>query len=146
MHHAGAGLALFRFSSKRRAGAGLIQVIKCSGHAHLHCGHEPAWCDFCVISRRMIEIAISTQAAAPVPIAKAGGQGSIAGNKTTIRAGLTSSTHLHHDLALGPAFFQICESILRIVERKRLVDHRANTAGLKKFSYFGQLLTVGTHE
>ncbi len=56
------------------------------------------------------------------------------------------SFHLHDDLPLGPAFFEVGQGLLRLIEWKYPVDHRPDFACLKKFADFRELPAVGMHK
>lgn len=56
------------------------------------------------------------------------------------------SLDLHDDLALRASLGQVFKRILRLLERKNLVDHRTNVFRLEESSNFGELGAVGTHE
>ena len=57
-----------------------------------------------------------------------------------------TSPDLHHDLALGAAFFEIGERFLRLIERKYLVYHGSDFFRLEQFADLRELATVGMHE
>jgi hypothetical protein len=55
-------------------------------------------------------------------------------------------SHCDDDLAFCLALLQIRKRILRLIERKYFVDHRADAARLEDLTDLGKLLTVWTHE
>ena len=58
----------------------------------------------------------------------------------------TGSPDLHNDLPLGPALFEIRKRLLRLIERKYLVDHRSDAPRLEKLANLCELPTVWMHE
>jgi len=50
-----------------------------------------------------------------------------------------NSLHLHNDLPLRPAFFEIHQCLLRLIERKYLVNYRPDAARLEQFTDLGEL-------
>jgi hypothetical protein len=64
----------------------------------------------------------------------------------TIGVGLTDSLHLDNDLPFGPAHLEIRKRLLRLIERKYLVDHRPNVPHLEKLADLCELATVWIHE
>ena len=59
---------------------------------------------------------------------------------------MTISLHLHDDLSFGPAFFEIRQRFLGLIERKHLVNHRLDAPRLKEFANLCELATVWMHE
>lgn len=53
---------------------------------------------------------------------------------------------LHHYLALGTALRKILERFLGLLERKHLVDDRAETFGFEQFADPGQLRAIRAYE
>src|SRR5204863_9460926 len=64
----------------------------------------------------------------------------------TIGVGLTDSLHLDNDLPFGPAHLEIRKRLLRLIERKYLVDHRPDAPHLEKLTDLCELATVWIHE
>src|SRR5947209_5460711 len=62
------------------------------------------------------------------------------------RVGLTDSLHLDNDLPFGPAQLEIRKRLLRLIERKYLVDHGPNAPHLEKLADLCELATVWIHE
>jgi len=58
----------------------------------------------------------------------------------------TPLLHLDNDLPLGSTLLKICKSLLRLIERKYLVDHRPNAPRLEKFTDLRELVTVRSYE
>src|SRR6266498_33593 len=57
-----------------------------------------------------------------------------------------SDTHPHNDLPLRPPVFEICQRLLRLIERKHLVNHWPDALGLEQFTDLCELLTVWMHK
>ncbi len=58
----------------------------------------------------------------------------------------TDSLHLHNDLPLGSASFEMRKRLLRLIERKYLVEHRPDVPRLEKLTDLGELTTVWMRE
>ena len=56
------------------------------------------------------------------------------------------SLHLHHDLPLGAAFFEIGQCVLRLSERKHLVYHWPDRSRFEKLADLRELPAVWMHE
>jgi hypothetical protein len=56
------------------------------------------------------------------------------------------SSDLHNDLPLGPALFEICQRILRLIEWKHLVNQRPDAPRLEQFTDLRELLAVWMRE
>ena len=56
------------------------------------------------------------------------------------------SPDLYNDLPLRPAFFEIRQRLLRLIEREYLVNHRSDVLRLEQFTDLCELPTVWTHE
>ena len=52
------------------------------------------------------------------------------------------SLDLHNDLSLDPAFFEICQRLLRLIERKHLVNHRTDAPRFEKFADLCELAAI----
>jgi hypothetical protein len=58
----------------------------------------------------------------------------------------TGSPDLHHDLPFGPAFFEIRKRLLRLIERKHLVNYRSDAPRFEEFANLCELPTIWMHE
>jgi hypothetical protein len=58
----------------------------------------------------------------------------------------TPSPHLDNDFPLGSTLLKIRKRLLRLFERKYLVDHRPNAPRFKKLADLCELTTVWVHE
>src|SRR5271170_4213036 len=56
------------------------------------------------------------------------------------------SPDLHNDLSLGPAFSKVRKRLLRLIERKHLVNHRPDAPCLEEFADLCELAAIWMHE
>src|SRR5581483_11762495 len=56
------------------------------------------------------------------------------------------SSDLHHDLAFGSTLFEIGQRLLRLIERKYLINYRTDDLCLEKLANLGELAAVWMHK
>jgi len=59
---------------------------------------------------------------------------------------VADSLHPHDDLPFRPAFFEIRQRLLCLIERKHLVNHRSDAPRFEKFANLRKLAAVWMHE
>lgn len=59
---------------------------------------------------------------------------------------MTGSPDLHNDLPFGPALFEIRKRLLRLIERKYLINYGSDAPRLEKLADFCKLTAVWIHE